>query len=133
MKWTDDRREPRASLTRGELAIATYLRESDPNTTVILHDRPVDPSLLAIVSARRVVLGWGHPYYAVGSAARLNDVNQFYRSADGDPTRAIETLDRYHVTHVVITDRARVHPEVLGRLRLVVRAQDAALYEVASR
>jgi hypothetical protein len=131
MKWTDDRREPRASLTRGELAIANYLRECDPKTTVILHDRPADPSLLAIVSARRVVLGWGHPYYAVGSASRLNDVNQFYRSADGDSSRALETLERYHVTHVVVTDRSRIHPNVLGRLRLLVRAQDAALYEVS--
>jgi hypothetical protein len=131
MKWTDDRREPRASLTRGELAIANYLRECDPTTTVILHDHPADPSLLAIVAARRVVLGWGHPYYAVGSAARLNDVNQFYRSADGDAARALDTLQRYHVTHVVVTDRSRVHPDVLGHLRLVVRAQDAALYEVS--
>ncbi len=131
MKWTDDRREPRASLTRGELAIANYLRECDPKTTVILHDRPADPSLLAIVAARRVVLGWGHPYYAVGSAGRLNDVNQFYRSADGDAARALETLQRYHVTHVVVTDRSRVHRDVLASLRLLVRAQDAALYEVS--
>jgi hypothetical protein len=130
IKWTDDRREPRASLSRGELAIANYLRQCDPKTTVILHDRPADPSLIAIVSARRVVLGWGHPYYAVGSAGRLNDVNQFYRSADGDASRALDTLERYHVTHVVVTDRSRVHPNVLAHLRLLVRTQDAALYEV---
>ncbi len=133
MKWTDDRREPRASLTRGELAIANYLRQCDPKTTVILHDRPAEPSLLAIVSARRVVLGWGHPYYAVGSAGRLNDVNQFYRSAGGDAARALATLQRYNVTHVVVTDRSRVHQEVFSRLRLLVRAQDAGLYEVVSR
>jgi hypothetical protein len=130
MKWTDDRREPRAVLSRGEVAIANYLRESDPETTVILHDRPADPSLLAIVSERRVVLAWGHPYYAAGSAERLSDVNQFYRSDGGDASRALETLRRYHVTHVVVADRNRVHPAVLARLRIIIRSVGATLYAV---
>ena len=129
-KWTDERREPRAQISRGEVSIANYLRTLDPESTVILHDRPADPSLLAILSGRRVVLGWGHPYYAVGRAERLNDVNSFYDSASGDPAAAWETLRKYHVTHVVVADRDHVHATVLARLRAVLQVPDATLYAV---
>jgi len=130
MKWTDDRREPRARVSRGEASIAMQLRATDPERTVVLHNHPQDPSLMAILAERRVVLAWGHPYYAVGSAARLNDVNAFFSSADGDPEAALDVLRRYHVTHVVVTDRDRVHPAVLARLTPVTRFPDVTLYEV---
>jgi hypothetical protein len=132
-KWTDARREPRAAVSRGEAAIANYLRTTDPAATVVLHDRPAQPSLIAILSERRVVLGWGHPYYAVGSGGRLNDVNAFYESANADPRVTYEMLDRYHVTHVVVADRNHVHPDVLARLQPVMRFPDVTLYAVSGR
>ena len=129
-KWTDDRRDPRVRISRGEASIANRLRTTDPERTVILHDRPESPSLIAILAERRVVLGWGHPYYAVGSGGRLNDVNYFFGSADGDPAAALDVLRRYHVTHVIVTDRDRVHPAVLERLTPLSRFPDVTLYEV---
>ena len=80
-------RQPRAGLTRAEVAIAEQFRTSDPETTVVLHDRPLSPSLTAIVSERRIVLGWDVRYSAVGGEERLQDVNRFYNSAAGDPAR----------------------------------------------
>ena len=130
VKWTDNQRPPRVALTRGQVAIAHYLQSTDPETTVVLHDQPAEPSLIAILSERRVVLGWGHPYYAVGSAGRLADVNAFFDSAGRDPAGPLETLRRYHVTHVVVTDRDQVHPDVLSHLQAVARYADATLYVV---
>jgi hypothetical protein len=132
-KWTDDRREPRVALSRGEVAIANYLQAADPVATVVLHDRPAQPSLIAILSERRVVLGWGHPYYAVGSAGRLNDINAFYESTNADPRATYAMLDRYHVTHVIVADRNHVHPGVLARLQPLVRFPDVTLYAVPGR
>src|SRR5207244_636064 len=47
-KLTDRQRAPRVGLSRSEVAIANYLRSTDPERTVILHDRPLTPSLTAI-------------------------------------------------------------------------------------
>jgi hypothetical protein len=130
-KWTDDKRQVRASLTAGEVAIAEYLRGEDPETTVILHDRPLSPSLMTIVSARRIVLGWDVRYSAVGGEGRLRDVNRFFVSADGDAFVALDTLRRYGVTHVLVRDPGdRVHPDALAQLRLVMEFPDVKLYEV---
>ncbi len=132
-KWTDPERPPRASLSRAEVAIADYLRTCDPETTVILHDRPLSPSLITIVSERRIVLGWDVKYSAVGGEDRLRDVNAFYASAAGSAGAALDTLRRYHVTHVILREGDRVHPEVLARLNRVMQFRDVALYSVPPR
>jgi hypothetical protein len=129
-KWTDNEREPRVAASRGEVAIADYLRTTDPEATVVLHDRPAQPSLLAILSERRVVLGWGHPYYAVGSAGRLRDVNAFFDSAGRDAGQVYDLLGRYQVTHVVVAEHDRVHPDVLQRLKLLLQFPEVSLYAV---
>jgi hypothetical protein len=130
-KWTDRERPPRVSLTRGELAIAEFLRNSDPERTVVLHDRPLTPSLTTIVAARRIVLGWDVRYSAVGGEERLRDVNRFYSSADRDPQVALDVLRKYQVTHVIVrTPDDRVNPLALSRLKLVLEQPGVALYEV---
>jgi hypothetical protein len=129
-KWTDDRRPPKATLSAGEVAIADYLRGEDPETTVILHDRPLSPSLMTIVAGRRIVLGWDVRYSAVGGEGRLRDVNRFYGSADGDPFVALDTLRRYQVTHLIVREGDRVHPDVLAQLKLVMDFPDVKLYAV---
>jgi len=130
-KWTDREREPRVGLNRSEVAIAQYLGSTDPETTVILHDRPLTPSLTAIVAARRIVLGWDVRYSAVGGEGRLREVNRFYSSADGDAAAAAEILRRYQITHVIVrSPDDRVHPDILARLKLVLKLPDVALYEV---
>jgi hypothetical protein len=133
-KWNDNTRPALTDLSREEFGIADYLRTQDPELTVILHDRPTTPSLLAIASDRRVVLGWGRAYYAVGSDERVRDVDRFFGSASGKADEALDTLRRYHVTHVVVrTDRDHVHPDVLARLRLVMSSPDVALYAVPNQ
>jgi hypothetical protein len=130
-KLTDREREPRVRLNRSEVAIAEYLRSTDPETTVILHDRPLTPSLTAIVAARRIVLGWDVRYSAVGGEGRLREVNRFYSSADGDPAAAAEILRLYKITHVIVrSPDDRVHPDILARLKLVLKLPDVVLYEV---
>jgi hypothetical protein len=131
-KWHDAQRPPRAMLSHAEATVANYLKAStDPETTVLLHDRPLAPSLMTVVSERRIVLGWDVRYSAVGGEARLDDVNFFYASADGDPDRALEILRRYHVTHVLVRREGnRVHPEVLERLTLLMKSGDVTLYAV---
>ncbi|HYN08546.1 MAG TPA: hypothetical protein VES67_14280 [Vicinamibacterales bacterium] len=130
-KWNDSGRPPRASLSHGELTVAQYMKTTDPETTVLLHDRPLAPSLMTVISERRIVLGWDVRYSAVGGEDRLNDVNFFYASADGEPDEAIEILRRYHVTHVLVgREGNRVHPAVLERLTLLMRSGDVSLYAV---
>lgn len=130
-KWTDQQRAPRVGMTRNELAIADYLRSSDPETTVILHDRPLSPSLMAIVTARRIVLGWDVRYSAVGGEGRLREVNRFYSSAGGNPDAALDVLRRYHVTHVIVRRQDdHVHATVLARLKVALQFSDVVLYEV---
>lgn len=134
-KWTDDKRDPKASLSREELTIAEYLRaNTDPETTVVLHDRPLSPSLMTIVSERRIVLGWDVKYSAVGGEARLADVDAFFSSADrGDAgaAQAWATLQRYKVTHLLVRRTSdRVSPAVLARLRPVLTFDAVTLYAV---
>ena len=130
-KLTDRQREPRVGLTRSEVAIANQLRTTDPEKTVILHDRPLTPSLTAIVAARRIVLGWDVRYSAVGGEGRLREVNRFYSSADGDPAAAAQILSRYQITHVIVrSPDDRVHPDILSKLKLILKFPDVALYEV---
>jgi hypothetical protein len=79
-KWTDRDRPALVSVSSTEVDIAAYLRGLDPQTTVVLHDRPRDPSLLAVLSARRSVLAWGR--YAVGSGERMRRWTPFRRHAN---------------------------------------------------
>jgi len=131
-KWTDNQRPPLATLMHNELAIADYLKTQDPDSTVILHNRPTAPSLMTVVSDRRVVLGWGRGQYAVGSAERSRDVDRFFASAKRNPDEVLETLTRYHITHVVVrADRDRVHPDVLAKLTPVMTFPDVTLYRTA--
>jgi hypothetical protein len=130
-RWTDRQRPARVDLSASEIRIAEYLRnKTDPETTVVLHDRPLSPSLTAVVAERRIVLGWDVTYSAVGGQERLRDVNRFFSSAEGNPDAAFESLARYHVTHVIVRDDDRVHPAVLARLRMLMQFPGAALYIV---
>ena len=63
-----------------------------PETTVILHDRPLAPSLTTIVAGRRIVLGWDVRYSAVGGEDRLRDVNAFFGSSRGNRTRLLTSF-----------------------------------------
>jgi hypothetical protein len=127
-RWTDSDRSPLVGLTRTEMDIAAHLRTLDPDETVILNDRPLEPSLLAVLSERRVVLAWGR--YAVGSNDRLREVSAFYGSTRDLPN-LIDILRKYRVTHVVVhTDRDHVNPELLARLKLVMGDGVVQLYEV---
>ena len=127
-RWSDNQRPPLVGLTRKETEIASYLRNQDPETTVILNDRPNDPSLLAVLSERRVVLAWGR--YAVGSRDRLREVEAFFASAR-EPAAMLDTLSRYNVTHVVVhEDRDKIHPEVLANLRMIMGDDQVKLYGV---
>jgi hypothetical protein len=130
-RWADHERGPRVAMSASEMRIAEYLRaNSDPETTVVLHDRPLSPSLMTILSERRIVLGWDVRYSAVGGEGRLRDVNAFFSSSHGTPDAALAVLDRYHVTHVVVRDQDRIHPAVLERLRPLERFPDVTLYAV---
>jgi hypothetical protein len=130
-KWSDQQRPPRVALNRSELVIAEHLRAYDPETTVVLHDRPLSPSLTTIVAARRIVLGWDVRYSAVGGEERLREVNAFYSSAGGDAEAALAVLRKHRVTHVIVRiPDDRVHPGVLARLKPILVFPDVALYEV---
>ena len=127
-KWNDEQR-PFAIATAGHRAVAERLRALDPESTVVLHSRPQDPSLIAILSERRTVLAWWR--YVRGSDARRHEVDWFFRSAARDPGRALRLLRTYRVTHVVENTRIdRIHPEVTRRLTRVLRAGALVLYEV---
>ena len=130
-KWTDQERaaarRPQPRRGGGRRASA----RDDPETTVVLHDRPLSPSLTTIVAARRIVLGWDVRYSAVGGEGRLRDVNRFYSSADGNADAALDTLRRYQVTHVIVRPQDdHVHPAVLEKLKLILQFPDVVLYEV---
>jgi hypothetical protein len=127
-RWTDDQRAPLVGLTRAEVEMAAYLRTQDPETTVVLNDRPLEPSLLTVLSERRTVLAWGR--YAVGSSERLREVEAFYGSTRAVPN-LLDVLRKHHVTHVVVhADRDRVHPDVLAQLKPVMGDEVVKLYEV---
>jgi hypothetical protein len=132
-KWTDETRPPLAELSVGARHAAYYLRtNTDPRSTVVLHDRATAPSLLTVLAERRVVLGWGPRYYAVGGEGLLAEVNAFFGSAEeGDPVETFQMLLRNGVTHVLVhEDRDRVHPDVLGRLNPLMRSENVTLYAV---
>jgi hypothetical protein len=127
-KWNDHTRQALSGLTRTEIEMADYLRTLDPQATVVLNNRPLDPSLLTVLSERRVVLAWGR--YAVGSEERLREVEAFYRG-----TRTLENtlavLRKHQVTHVIVhTGRDKILPEVLAWLKLVMGDDEVRLYEV---
>jgi hypothetical protein len=127
-RWTDNARAPLVGLTRSEVNMASYLRSLDPETTVILNDRPLEPSLLAVLSERRLVLAWAR--YAVGSNERLRDVEAFYGSTREIPN-LLDVLRKHHVTHVVVhTDRDKVHPEVLAKLKFLMGDDAVQLFQV---
>lgn len=116
-------------LSRSELAVADYLRSLDPERTVVLHDRPLDPSLFVIVGERRTVLAWSR--YVTGSEVRQREVDRFFASADREPVVALDVLQRYNVTHVIERPgRDRINRVVLSRLRPVLTYPDVVLYEV---
>lgn len=128
-KWQDQTRPPLVVLDAATRSAVAYLMRQDPTTTVILHDRPLEPSLVPVVAGRRVVLAWAR--YAVGSDDRRRDVDTFYNSADGTPADALDILRRYAVTHVLVRpSRARVHPDVLAQLQPILRLEDLTLYAV---
>jgi hypothetical protein len=127
-KWNDRERPPLSKLARSEMDIAAYLRKQDPHATVVLNDLPLEPSLMAVLSERRIVLAWGR--YAVGSGERLGDVNAFY---GGSRTleNTLNILRKYHVTPVVVHPaRDRVPPEALAKLTLVMGDNETKLYAV---
>jgi len=115
--------------SRSEMAVDDYLRGQDPERTVVLHDRPMDPSLTVIEGERRAVLAW-RPY-VTGSEPRRREVDRFFASADRTPAIALDILRKYNVTHVVEhPGRDRINRDVLGRLRAVLTFPDVVLYEV---
>jgi hypothetical protein len=127
-KWGDHRRPALSGLTGAELAIASYLRTQSAETTVVLNNRPLEPSLMAVLSERRVVLAWGR--YAVGSRERLREVEAFF---GGTRTRenTLNILRAHRVTHVVVhPGRDRVPPEVLAMLQLLMGDATVRLYAV---
>jgi hypothetical protein len=131
-KHGDGPNHPKARLSRSEIAVAEHLRTTDPERTVILHDRPAEPSLIVINSERRAVLAWAP--YVTGSEERRRDADRFFGSADREPQVALDVLQRYGVTHVVVyPERDRVNAAVLAQLKPVVSFADVVLYEVPSR
>ena len=129
-KWHDNARPALAGLTKTEIDIANYLRTKDPETTVILNNRPLEPSPLAVLSERRIVLAWGR--YAVGSGERLREVEAFFGgSRTVENTLAI--LRKHHVTHVVVHPaRDRVPAEVIAMLKPVMGDDQVKLFEVVT-
>ncbi len=73
-KW-HDHEHPLAEISQAEMTLASLLRGTDPNRTVILHDRPNDPTLLGILAERRSVVAWAG--YVRGNEARREDVESF--------------------------------------------------------
>jgi len=124
--WTDHRR-PYAQITRTELPIVALLRKSDPERTVVLHNRPRRSTLVRILAERRSLLAWSN--YARGSDQRRMDVEAFFASASGSAAQASDVLQRYRPTHVLEYRKVdRIHPEVRARLQLLFQNADVALY-----
>ena len=127
-KWRD-RERPSASASRGEMTVARYLAGLDSYDTVLLHDRPGDPSLISILSGRHTVLAWSR--YVRNIEERQRDIEHFFRSAEGDANAAWATLGKYGVTHVIERPgRDAIHADVLQRLHLVMSFEDVRLYGV---
>jgi hypothetical protein len=125
-KWVD-RENVTAAASRSEVGLAEYLAATDPDRTVILHDRPNDPTLLGILAERRSVLSWAG--YVRNSDARRADVDAFFAGAA--PDAAMRILRKYRPTHVVDYEgRDRIDPIVLGELEFVLRNGSVMLYRV---
>jgi hypothetical protein len=128
-KWTD-REHVIATASRDELAVVQRLQAAKPEETIVLHDRPNDPTLLGVLAERRSVLAWAG--YVRGSEARRADIEAFFGGAD--TTSAVEMLRRYRPTHIVVyRDRDRVDPTVIEALELVMRSGAVELYRVPER
>lgn len=128
-KWTDGER-PLVRASRGDVSIASMLRLTDPERTVLLHDRPGEPALLGILAERRSVLSWAS--YVRGSAERRDEVDAFFASPDFG--RATAVLRAYRPTHVIeYENRDHINPELRGQLEFVSRTDDVALYRVPER
>jgi hypothetical protein len=129
-KWHNGERPPMAVASPGEQSAATFLRDvdrSDPERTILLHDRPNDPSLLGILSERRGVLAWAP--YVRGSDERKAGVETFFAAADA--AKATELLHKYHPTHVVEhLDRDHINPQVREQLQVASRDGNGVLYRV---
>jgi hypothetical protein len=128
-KW-HDRERPLAEVTQAEVTLASLLRGTDPNVTVVLHDRPNDPALVGILAERRSVLAWAG--YVRGNETRRDDVDAFFGSPD--TARALTILRAYRPTHVIeYVSRDRINPEVRDQLEFVFRRGDVTLYRVPDR
>ena len=125
-KWTDVEHVA-ARASRAEITAASVLHGTDPDRTIILHDRPNDPTLVGILSERRSVLAWAG--YVRGNEPHQKDVDAFFGS--GDAARALEVLRTYRPTHVIVyASRDRIAPDVLDRLEFVSRSGDVTIYRV---
>ncbi len=125
---------PLAALDADDLRLAAFFSTCDPETTVILHSHPGPPSLLSIVSERRVALGWAGEQADL-AAQRADAINRFFsRKATAGPGELAQDLDllaRYRVTYVVErlgTDR--IQPGVLSRLVPVFASKTYRLWQV---
>jgi hypothetical protein len=126
-RWHDRDRPAMAQVDADEQAIANYLLTTDPEHTVVLHDRPNDPSLVGILGERPSVLAWAG--YVRGSDERRNDVESFFGSPDTDA--AVRTLRTYKPTHVIeYLDRDHVNPDVQRHLQLALKQGHVAIYSV---
>jgi hypothetical protein len=124
--WTDYR-YPLVVSSRGEVRVASLLRATDPERTVILHDRPNDPFLPGVLAERRSVIAWAG--YVRGNQPRQSDVEAFFSAPD--LSKAREVLRSYAPTHIVERQRRdRLNPEVRAQLELVYQTGDVALYRV---
>jgi hypothetical protein len=128
-KWYDHE-HPLAEITQAELTLASLLRGTDPNRTVVLHDRPNDPTLVGILAERRSVLAWAG--YVRGGEDRRENVELFFSAPDEAKAAAI--LRAYRPTHVIeYAGRDRMNPEIRDRLEFVFRNRDVVLYRVPDR
>lgn len=126
VKWDD---QPFASIDQDAQQVATVLAHESRAETVFLQRYHQGPSFLSVLSERRTVLAWSR--YVRESLALQQEVDDFFRSADGRAADAVQTLRRHHVTHVVESvARDRIHPDVLRRLTLLVDTPNLRLYSV---
>jgi hypothetical protein len=85
--------------------------------------------LITVLSKQRSVLAWSR--YVRNSGDRQREIERFFDSASGDPTRDWEILRKHGVTHVIEARGAdRIHPQVLDRLALIIQTPSLTLYAV---
>lgn len=123
-----------AALDADDLRLVRYLRRLDPASTLVLHSVPLDPSLYAIESQRRVALAWSSYVEGDGSVEvneRVAEIERFFGTVTGTGTDDLGLLERYGITHVI--ERVEIdhlHPHVIEQLRLVTGTPSRRLYEV---